>query len=408
MRENARRLDFIDYVRGIAILSVFLFHALAASYGFSALSWERLLRSFSAPASFTTLLPLHLGWIGVPIFFVVSGFCIHVSFQQQGREWGGFFIRRFFRLYPAYLAALVLFTLLYANKNHDLWAQFSSHALLIHNYNPLTYYGLNASFWTIAIEVQLYLLYPLLLALVAKFGWKSTLLFLGTSECVIHGWEAIYQTMLGVSGYDYPVIFNQLLPFYSYVDTPSLARLNVSPLAYWFSWSLGAATADAYLKNQPMPLAKSRIWVLALLVTAAYLVRPLSPFFFLLSAILATTIISKHLGNSRAEVGQPNFLLEQLRRIGIYSYSIYLLHQPLLEMLGRNLTHFFPGMPALLKFLCCVSFWFVVVPLAAIWYRLIEVPGVALGKQIIQKIAYKKIPDQTVPCHPERSASLLG
>lgn len=65
-------------------------------------------------------------------------------------------------------------------------------------------------------------------------------------------------------------------------------------------------------------------------------------------------------------------------------------------------------MPALLKFLCCVSFWFVVVPLAAIWYRLIEVPGVALGKQIIQKIAYKKIPDQTVPCHPERSASLLG
>jgi peptidoglycan/LPS O-acetylase OafA/YrhL len=387
MKDSIRRLDFIDYLRGFAILSVFLFHALAASYGFSMLAWERLFRSFSAPTSSITLLPLHLCCIGVPIFFVVSGFCIHVSFQQQGREWGSFFIRRFFRLYPAYMAALFLFTLLYANKNHDLRAQFISHALLIHNYNALTYYGLNASFWTIAIEVQLYLLYPLLLALVAKFGWRSTLIFLATCECFIHGWEAVYQIMLGVSGYDYPVIFHKLLPFYSYVDTPSLAMLNASPLAFWFSWSLGAAAADAYLKKQPMPLAKSPVWLWALLVIGAYFARPLDPFFFMLSAVLATSVISKYLSASRADVRPPNFLLEQLRRTGVYSYSIYLLHQPLLEMFGKNLTHFVPGMPPLLKFLCCVSFWLIVMPLAAIWHRLIEVPGVALGKKIIQKIA---------------------
>jgi peptidoglycan/LPS O-acetylase OafA/YrhL len=390
MRKSARHLDFIDYLRGIAILSVFLFHSLAASYGFSSFSWERLFRSFSAPVSFITLFPLHMAWIGVPIFFVVSGFCIHMSFQQQGREWDSFFIRRFFRLYPAYLAALFLFMLVYPNKNHDLWAQFTSHALLIHNYNSLTYYGLNASFWTIAIEVQLYLLYPLLLALVAKFGWRSTLFFLATCECFIHGWDAVYQSILGVSGYDYPVIFQKLLPFYNYVDTPSLAGLNASPLAFWFSWSLGAVAADAYLKKQPMPLAKSPVGLWVLMVVAAYLVRPLSPFFFLLSAVLTTTVISKYLGGSPAEGGTPNFLLGQLRRIGIYSYSIYLLHQPLLEMLGKSLTHFFPGMPPLIKFFCCISFWVVVMPLAAIWYRFIEVPGVALGKKVIQKIADRK------------------
>jgi peptidoglycan/LPS O-acetylase OafA/YrhL len=38
MKEFARRLDFIDYLRGIAVISVFLFHALAVSYGFSMLS----------------------------------------------------------------------------------------------------------------------------------------------------------------------------------------------------------------------------------------------------------------------------------------------------------------------------------------------------------------------------------
>jgi peptidoglycan/LPS O-acetylase OafA/YrhL len=390
MKETVRRLEFIDYVRGIAILSVFLFHALSVSYGFSELSWGRLFRSFSAPASFITLLPLHLGWIGVPIFFVVSGFCIHVSFQQQGREWGSFFIRRFFRIYPAYLAALILFTWLNINGDQNLLKQFTAHALLIHNYNAATYYGINTSFWTIAIEVQLYLLYPLLLASVAKFGWRSTLIFLATCECFIHGWAAVYQTMLGVSGYDYPVLFHKLLPYYNYVNTPARATLDASPLAFWFSWSLGAAAADAYLKHQPLPLAKSRVWLWALLVIAAYFARPLHPFFFLVSAVLTTTIISKHLSVSPTETPPSNFALRQLRRIGLYSYSLYLLHQPLLELVARGLKHFFPALPPFIKFSGCVAFSLVIVLLAAGWYWLIEVPGVALGKHIILRIAQKK------------------
>jgi len=386
MKESATRISFLDYVRGIAILSVFLFHALAASYGFSTFSWDRLVRSFSVPASFIALLPLHFGWMGVPIFFVVSGFCIHVSFQQQGREWGSFFIRRFFRLYPAYLAALLLFMLLYTNTNHDLWLQFKSHALLIHNYNSQTYYGLNSSFWTIAIEIQLYLLYPFLLMLVTKFGWRSTLTFLAVFECFIHGWEGVYQTMLGASGYDYPVLSNKLLPYFSYVDTPSLGFLSASPLAYWFSWSLGACAADAFLKKEVMPLAKSPLPLWIFLVVLSYFIRPLYPFFFLLSALLATTVISKYLSGRRPAVTLPNFFLEQLRLAGVYSYSIYLLHQPLLEILGKNLSHFLPGISPFLKFLCCVSFWLVMIPIAALCYRFIELPGIAFGKRIIQKI----------------------
>jgi peptidoglycan/LPS O-acetylase OafA/YrhL len=386
MKESATRISFLDYVRGIAIVSVFLFHSLAASYGFSTFSWDRLVRSFSVPASFIVLLPLHFGWMGVPIFFVVSGFCIHVSFQQQGREWGSFFIRRFFRLYPAYLAALLLFMLLYTNTNHDLWLQFKSHALLIHNYNSQTYYGLNASFWTIAVEIQLYLLYPLLLALVAKFGWKSSLTFLAVFECFIHGWEGVYQTMLGVSGYDYPVLSNKLLPYLNYVDTPSLGFLSASPLAYWFSWSLGACAADAFLKKGEMPLAKSSLPLWIFLVVVSYFIRPFYPFFFLLSAVLATAVISKYLSGHRPAIAVPNVFLEQLRLAGVYSYSLYLFHQPLLEMLGKNLSHFLPGIPPFLKFLCCVSFWIVMVPIAALCYRFIELPGIALGKRIIQKI----------------------
>jgi peptidoglycan/LPS O-acetylase OafA/YrhL len=396
MKESARRIEFIDYIRGVAILSVFMYHCLAASYGFSTLSWDRLFRSFSVAPSFIALLPLHFGWIGVPIFFVVSGFCIHISFQQQGREWGSFFIRRFFRLYPAYLAALVLFTLLYDNKTRDAWLQFVSHVLLIHNYNSQTFFGLNAAFWTIAVEVQLYLLYPLLLFLVARFGWKSTLLFVGIFECFARGWKAAYETMQGLSGYDYPVLFNKLLPNFNYVDTPSMAFLNASPLAYWFSWSLGAFVADAFLKKQEIPLAKGRLWFWSFVVVIAYFVRPLYPFFFLFAAVLATIIVARYLSGTGPKLQLPDFWREQIRRVGLYSYSIYLLHQPLLEMLGRGLTRLFPEIYPFVKFLCCVGLWLAILPLAALWYRFIEAPGVALGKRIIQKISDKrKMPESS-------------
>ena len=335
------------------------------------------------------LLPLHMGWIGVAIFFVVSGFCIHSSFQQQGKEWGSFFIRRFFRIYPAYLTALLLFLMVNPNNENGLWFQFKEHALLIHNYNSQAFYGINASFWTIAIEVQLYLLYPLLLMLVAKFGWKSTLVFLATGECFIHGWQAIYQTMLGISGYDYPVIFKRILPFYSCVDTPALATLCASPLAYWFSWSLGAAAADAYLKKQPMPLAKSPAWIWALLIIMAYFVRPLNPFLFLFAAVLTVALLSKYLSGERMDTQPPNFWLKQLRLTGIYSYSIYLLHQPLLEMFGRALSYLFSDTHPFFVFLCCVVFGVAVMALAALWYRLIELPGIALGKRIVNLTAVK-------------------
>lgn len=405
MREPARRIDFLDYVRGIAVLSVFLFHALGPSYGTGSLQWNCLFRDFRVPLGFDLLLPFHMGWMGVPIFFVVSGFCIHVSFQQQGREWGIFFLRRFFRLYPAYLAALVLCIVLNTAGTRNLVFQFVTHALLIHNYSAQAYYGINSSFWTIAIEVQLYLLYPLLLLLVNRFGWKTALIVVAACECLINGWETVYEVMLGVSAYDYPYVFHQLQPYFKYVDTRTLAYLTVSPLTYWFSWSLGAFAADAYLKNRPLPFTKFSPLFWGVLVVAAYLARPLASFFFLFVALLTVTIICQHLSRTReASADRPHgFWLEHLRRVGIYSYSIYLLHQPLLDLWGRGVSYVFPGMPPFAKFFCCVAFWPLMMLAAAVWYRLIERPGVQLGKRLIQKMAAKKVPSNP-PAPPEEKS----
>jgi peptidoglycan/LPS O-acetylase OafA/YrhL len=399
MNQPANRIALLDYFRGIAILSVFLFHSVSVAFGYAMLPWNGWFRGFSVPASFIPLVPLNIGWIGVPIFFVISGFCIHVSFQREGRDWGSFYIRRFFRIYPAYLGALLLFALFYyPNTDNDLWLQLKNHLLLIHNFDARTFHGIAAAFWTIAIEAQLYLVYPLLLLLVEKIGWQRTLIALAMCECLIDGWDAAFQTTLGgkaLFGCQISSIFWTALPIFHY--------LKVSPLAFWFSWSIGAFTADAFLKGRPLPFARYSVPLWGLLVIAGYFARPLSPFFFLISAVLTATVISKFLSGYRPNIRVPQFCLEHLRRTGVYSYSIYLVHQPLLEMAAKLFSRVAMevSVQPFLKFFICVASWALIMPLGYLWYRAIEKPGIALGKRIIQKMSERKLQSERI-CETRR------
>jgi len=336
------------------------------------------------PASFIALLPVHFGFLGVPMFFVISGFCVHLSFKQQGQEWLSFFIRRFFRIYPAYLLTFLLFLLFYAHDLREAWFQLKYHVLLIHNFNQATERAVNGSLWTIAIEVQLYLIYPLLLWLVGRFGWKRTLVALAACEILLDSWDdAIYQLSV-FSGYVFPLMFQHVTPF---VDL----YIKLSPLGYWFSWSLGAYAADAFLQGRPLPLAGSSMAFWILLIIFSYLLALLAPFFFLFCALLTTKILSKYLTPVHELPPEPGLGLRLLRRTGLYSYSIYLIHLPLLYALLAILNDSGLLLWPFLTFSLCVCSWLVVMPLAGLCYRFIEQPGIALGKQLIQQMARKKV-----------------
>ena len=313
------------------------------------------------------------------------------EFLPAGRKLEGLFYSPILSPLSCVFGRLAVFLVL--NPAHDRsWFQFIEHALLIQNFNSQTFFGINPSFWSIAVEVQLYLLYPLLLALVNKYGWKSTLLILAVVECFIHGWEASYQTLLGISAYDYPVLFRETLPYYNYADMPLSLILTVSPLAYWFSWSLGAAIGDAFLKNQRMPFAKWPVRVWVLLLVASYVARPLGPFFFTFASLLAAMIICKCIEKAMQDDRPPeNFLLKQLCRIGVWSYSLYLLNQPLCDIFCTILTQFFPKFSPLFKYLFCLAFLAVIIPFAGLWYRFVEIPAIELGKRIV-KLAATRAP----------------
>jgi peptidoglycan/LPS O-acetylase OafA/YrhL len=301
-----------------------------------------------------------------------------MSFQKQGQRWGGFFIRRFFRIYPPYLAALIFSILLIIAYSRlttnipDFGMQLLTHLFLVHNYPPSTYIGINGAFWSLAVEVQLYLLYPALLVLVAKLGWRRTMVILAGCEILLRGMYGVTDTMGATN-----TIWG---------DVSGL--LSRSPLYYWFSWALGAYIADASLKNQPLPFIKTSPICWLALAIISYFIRPLNPFRFLLFAVVTAVVISKLLSGTRPKIKVPALSLEILRNIGLWSYSIYLLHQPLLEIYYYMLVWFVPGkfLSAPTEFLLVSVSWLAVIPFSILWYKLFELPGIALGKRIIQKI----------------------
>lgn len=376
MKNSLRHLEFLDCTRGVAILAVLIFHTLGMAFGYDALPWKGWFRDFSGQDSFLYFLPIGMiSQAGVAIFFVVSGFCIHLSFQQQGRQWRGFFVRRFFRIYPAYFAAL-LFSLLILVANPGLdfvqwefWKQFLSHLFLIHNFHPSTIYSINAALWSLAVEAQLYLLYPVLLLLVSRLGWGQVMAFLAFLEFSVRGSDGLFQ----MSAPDAP-------------GSQVAWLLANSPLGCWFSWTVGAWLADAWLQRRPLPLAgtPSTLWLV--LALAVHFVRPLAAFQFPLFALATAAFTANHLNGKESNSRSAGRTRAVLKKIGLWSYSLYLLHQPLLHVFSHVIVWAVPApaRPAPIGFLLVMVTWLIVLLLAVLWFQVIEIPAIAWGKRLLQ------------------------
>lgn len=185
------RLLTVDIMRGIAALMVVVYHARAEYWiGFRG-SWAEhgLTADPGVLAGYATL-PFSLGWFGVQIFFVLSGYCIHRRYafelQQSAAmsvDWRRFFIRRFFRIYPVYIAALICTALvdyLYVQQGGTIsvgelsWSAFFASVFTVQGL-AAPMFGSNTVFWTLSIEMHLYLFYPLLFAINQRRGATNAL-----------------------------------------------------------------------------------------------------------------------------------------------------------------------------------------------------------------------------------------
>jgi peptidoglycan/LPS O-acetylase OafA/YrhL len=397
--QNARHIDLIDYARGVAIIAVLLCHTAGCGYNYDFNQWDGWFRKFfEAPLSTWLIFPATCGYSGVALFFVISGFCIHLNFQQQRPGWGTFFLRRFFRIYPAYVAALIFFVLLNSTDDGDYLGlfksgagrqQFFSHFFLAHNFSPATFKTINGSFWSLAIEAQLYLLYPLFQALVSKLGWRRCLGLLLIVELGVQGGDEILNHGAVGEG-----IWGRI------ADVAAM-----SPLGYWFSWGLGAFLAEAFLKKQALPFSKiSPLWWITL-AGSTYLVRPLVPFSFTASAIASAVLLDRFLTGRWPAAKIQGAPFTMLKNMGVWSYSIYLLHQPLLFVYLYGIEWFVPVPQSapLPELLLTFLAWLPIIPVAVLWYHCVELPGIAAGKRLIQSLA----PERAQPGRPVKPRDQL-
>lgn len=342
----------VDLLRGVAILMVVVFHGFGAAFG-ARVPWENWHRDFAHASSEMVLwcYPVTFGWAGVALFFVISGFCIHYSFLRTRRLGVGAFVwRRFWRIYPAYFCALVFFTIF---QGLDLRSpvegrQFLAHALLVQNFRDNTFFGINPSFWSLATEVQLYLLYPLLLGLRSRFGIVGAFWITWGVGCA---WRVFVTARWG-------------LP--EHLIAPGFS----SPFMTWSDWTLGALLAERFKDGRPLFRRPARWLVLGggMLIGSTFY-QPLTMFSFSLAAVCSAALLELAL----AVDWRGRRLALVLGFLGTISYSLYLWHQPLLLPLAGALAGL---MPVSWAWVACGAG---LIAVAYVSFHLIEVRGIKLG-----------------------------
>jgi len=365
---------FLDGIRGIAILAVFLFHSLGASFGFDKLKWDGIFRDFDVSMSFLALYPFTYGSAGVAIFFVVSGFCIHLSHQRStNKGWLLFASKRFFRIYPPYLLAIFIFFCVwpwgsFSVDSFPRLAQLISHVVAIHNFDERTFFGINPSFWSIAVEVQLYIIYPLLMLFTTRHGWKWTLLIVGTIEICIR----LFALANGL-------LSNDPLPRY----------ITASPFAYWLSWSLGAYLCECFIANRTARLFHIRFDFLCIAAFVLPLFKPTASFSFLVFSLLTATAIERLMTEKWTLPTNRYFKWgwSHLSFLGVTSYSFYLFHQPIINLTSRAFSKMLPDtfIHPLIKYSVCIAWYPIILLFSYLVYRLVEQPSIRLGQFVWAK-----------------------
>ncbi len=189
-RNSGSIIRTINGVRGLAILLVFCVHLVSIGY----------LSVLDAASHFYIKL-LWLGWTGVDLFFVLSGFLITgilVDTQASPNYFRSFYMRRILRIFPLYYLVVLLGGLGFLLFRHtSSWHHFPDpHTLVYLLVYVQNFYGMPPSFghfWSLALEEQFYLLWPLVVylvrsrrALACTIGGLITLSFLARLTAILH------------------------------------------------------------------------------------------------------------------------------------------------------------------------------------------------------------------------------
>ncbi len=362
------RYPRLDVLRAVAIWAVFwhhvIYHVLLArgmgawgSYGV----WTLPRDTDSAGAWCSFALSQYGGW-GVTLFFIISGFCIHLSFlkwqasDSASAFWRPYFIRRFFRIYPPYLFALILACIppLLAGAWPDGF-QVWSHVFMVHNLHADTLFGINPSFWSLAVEWQLYLVYPLFLFFCRAWGLTKFLGIVVVVDLAVRAWTHGWPDSKGI-------LFFQL------------------PFFYWLTWGAGAWCAERVWFRKPLlPYESSAAFVLVIGAIVAKICGPVA----WLATPLASIGFAFWCDVYTRRTGALTLAERAAVPLGLVSYSFYLIHQPLIVQLAPRLeARLFGGNVALTLVVGGFLMFAIIYFLSSAMCRFVEKPSSDAGHRL--------------------------
>ena len=323
-REPRRRMSYIDILRAIACLWVVLYHCMQRTADApSHAPWiaHAVVRSLASVAG--------LGWVGVGLFLVLSGFCLYyplvraTDVSHVRLNLPQFARRRAMRILPPYYASIIISTLVniailkytHRSLSHLFagWYDLPAHLLMLHNLTIPTFHSINGVYWSLALECQLYLVFPILIWVAARYGLRADLI---AALCLSLLWTYAAYTRLGFS-FD--------------VQAPAEVWYNALP-ARCFEFVAGMTAAAVVARS------KAHHWKYALIILVAALIPSvwyasdvsrlgpgLDP---LWGCVFASAIVALHAVPE--EFMLRNGLMRWLTWLGAISYSVYLVHAPIL------------------------------------------------------------------------------
>ncbi|AZA09941.1 acyltransferase family protein [Corynebacterium pseudopelargi] len=358
--KKIRRVPGIDGLRGIAVLAVVIYH-------------------FAAQ-----LLPG--GYLGVDVFFVLSGFLITSLLLREYAATGAislkdFWVRRLRRIVPAATMVLLItvpITRLFGgNLAVGLDKQFFGSVLFVNNWvqiaNDNTYFGQDqvqifAHYWSLAVEEQFYILFPPivvgLLWLLRRYGRRSIRPVLMAVFLFGAALSATWMAIKVEPGQDPTRV-------YYGTDTHAFGLLIGAALAALLT-STSSKARDSWPRHSKTLrklLGIFGVIAFALLLWQMWAMGDDLTFTYRGGLVAASVLTAIVLAAVVFEVGPISRLMElaPLRWLGERSFSLYLWHWPIIQLL----RHWFPEQPWQLLAILAVA---VSLPLSAWSYRNIETP----------------------------------
>ncbi len=312
------KLNGLDHLRALAITMVFIFHYRLFEHPI----WIERFGSF--------------GWTGVDLFFVLSGFLIagqlfatinrgnNISVKE-------FYLKRFFRIIPAYAVVLALYFLVPLFKEWEALPPLWKFLTFTQNIGlDRKQFGTFSHAWSLCIEEQFYLVLPIIIAtafylkMVKKIIWLLPILFIAGFAIRLYSWHQIITPLKGTDKF-----FNTWMTWMYY---PTFTRLD--------GLLAGITVAATFeflpnIKTKIIQFGNLNLLVgLILIITASFVC---TEFISYATSIIGFPLIAIAYGVIVMGAVSPNSILYKFSSsitvtIARLSYALYLSHKGIIHL----------------------------------------------------------------------------